>query len=242
MGSSYAAGPGLGEMKPGTPARCARSTVNYATLLAARLDLMLDDQSCSGATIAHILGPWGELPAQIDAVTPETRLVTVTIGGNDLNFVGALFAASCRSAGDPRSCPEPGFPDEADYSAVERELTTLAQEVRRRAPEARLVFVQYVRVVPGQVCAATPIDPTLAARSLAVEERLFAITAKVATDNGASVLPADELSRTHTPCDATPWSNGNPLGYDGATGAPWHPNAAGMAGIAAALEQLVSRP
>ena len=40
---------------------------------------------------AHVLAPWNELPAQIDAVTPDTRLVTITIGGNDLNYIGNLF-------------------------------------------------------------------------------------------------------------------------------------------------------
>ncbi|GGC13951.1 hypothetical protein GCM10011494_35940 [Novosphingobium endophyticum] len=36
-----------------------------------------------GATTAHILGPWNELPAQIDALTDDTALVTVTIGVAD---------------------------------------------------------------------------------------------------------------------------------------------------------------
>ena len=53
------------------------------------------DVSCSGATTAHILKRWGGLPPQIDAVTPAARLVTVTIGGNDVGYVGGLMAASC---------------------------------------------------------------------------------------------------------------------------------------------------
>ena len=238
MGSSYAAGPGLGVAKPGTPARCTRSPLNYATLLAERLHLTLDDQSCSGATTAHILGTWNELPAQIAAVTRETRLVTVTIGGNDLNFVGGLFAASCRPGG-AQPCAAPSYPAEADYARTKAALEQIAAEVRRRAPRAKLVFVQYVRVVPDILCSATPVDPAWASRSRAVEERLFAITAEVARKTHALLLPVDELSRNHTPCDALPWSNGYPDGFAPTDGAPWHPNAAGMAAIAAALEHML---
>jgi phospholipase/carboxylesterase len=39
--------------------------------------LDLTDASCSGATTQHLLAPWNELPAQLDALRPDTRLVTV---------------------------------------------------------------------------------------------------------------------------------------------------------------------
>ncbi len=71
--------------------------MSYSRLLAAQLRLRLTDASCGGATTAHVLAPWNELPAQIDAVTSDTRLVTITIGGNDLNYMGVLFAASCHA-------------------------------------------------------------------------------------------------------------------------------------------------
>ena len=85
LGSSYAAGAGIGTLVPGTPQRCGRTGNNYARQLAARLHLDLIDASCGGAKTSHTLGPWNELPPQVDAVTPATKLVTITIGGNDLN-------------------------------------------------------------------------------------------------------------------------------------------------------------
>lgn len=96
LGSSFAAGAGIGPLQAGTPERCSRTTNNYATLLAARLDLNLVDASCGGATSEHVLRGWSELPPQIDALDRETRLVTITVGGNDLGYVGWLFASSCR--------------------------------------------------------------------------------------------------------------------------------------------------
>jgi len=98
MGSSFAAGSGFGPIKPGTPQRCGRSTENYAAVLAAQLDLALIDVACGGSTTVHVLGPWNELPPQIDAVTAETALVTITIGGNDIGYVGYLLGQSCQRA------------------------------------------------------------------------------------------------------------------------------------------------
>lgn len=240
MGSSYAAGPGIGPVRPGTPARCARATNNYASLLAEALHLALVDASCSGATSAHLLGPWQELAPQIDAVTADTRLVTVTIGGNDLGFVTGLFAASCRAGSVPGPCPAAPASGESQYAELEARLHALARAVHARAPAATLVFVQYLTVVPPAPCDRAAIAPQDARAAAAVARRLAAITARVAAGEGARLLAADRLSRDHTPCSPEPWSNGFRAGYDMRQGAPWHPNAAGHAAIARALAAMLA--
>lgn len=244
MGSSYAAGAGIGPLQPGSPERCQRTTNNYPSLLAQHLTLKLTDVSCGGATTAHLLSAWNELPAQLDAVTGEARLVTVTIGGNDINYMGALFGGSCRagvvvSRADP--CPPPVHPDAGQYAQLESALTSIAKEVARRAPRATLVFVQYLTAVPEQPCAATAITPQDAANGREIGRRLAGITARVAATQGAMVLPADEMSRNHTACDTEPWSHGLNVGYDSRQGAPWHPAPAGHAAVAAALGRLLQR-
>lgn len=241
LGSSFAAGPALGALQPGAPERCMRTLANYPARLAQQLRLTLTDVSCSGATTEHILGAWGELAPQIDAVTAETDIVTVTIGGNDLNYVGSLLSASCGPDGkmtigsESFTCPPRQWPSEADYVRVEANLREIARQVRIRAPRARLVFVQYLTLVPRTLCAAAPLSEADAEAARAVGLRLAAITASVAQEAGAMLLPADELSRAHTPCDAVPWAVGFPRGYDGSQGAPWHPNTAGMMAVADAL-------
>jgi lysophospholipase L1-like esterase len=238
MGSSFAAGPGLGSPKTGTPARCARDERSYPTLLAQLLRLRLVDVTCSGATTEHILRPWDELPSQLDALTADTRLVTVTIGGNDVNYVGNLFAASCDPAATAQPCAPVRLPNEADWSKLEVNLREIVAQVRSRAPKARLVFVDYVTLVPKrETCPALRMSSDVSAAIGQLGERLAHITARVALENGAELLPASALSRGRTPCGEQPWSVGAP---GTGSGAPWHPNVTGMSGIAKALARRLS--
>lgn len=268
MGSSFAAGPGVTPMTEGTPARCARSQHNYAQELARDRQLTLVDVSCSGATTAHILGPWNELPPQIDAVTPDTRLVTITIGGNDVGYVGGLMAASCRdvpgmtrseqalamcremaayrqraeaaASASPSTSPaarQPASPGaEASWADLETSLRRIVTTIRQRAPQARIIFVDYVTMVGnGALCDQAPLADSDAAQARSTATRLARLTETVAQSEGAEVLKASDLSATHTPCDAQPWSTGLYPAPGQPQGAPYHPNAAGMRGIAEAL-------
>lgn len=245
IGSSMAAGPGLGQPKPETPARCWRTFANYPTLLAEKLRLTLIDVTCGGAKTEHVLGPWNELPAQIDAVTPDTRLVTITIGGNDLNYVGALVAAGCDEngkftyQGQSVDCPSARAPDEDDFANVAKNLDEIALQVKKRAPGATLMFVEYLQLIPETLCAATPIASEHAASARAIANRLAEITANNAQRHGALLLPVHNRSASHTPCDETPYTNANPAGYDQSDGMIWHPNSAGMIAVANWAEQML---
>lgn len=246
MGSSFAAGPGIPDYYEAKPAPCYRSTGNYAHLLAARLNLALTDVSCSGATTAHLTGsralPDGpSLPPQLDALTADTRLVTVTIGGNDIAYIGRLSTAACNMEAamswDKEKCPNPPMPDEAAYTALASSMDTIAKEVRRRSPDARLVFVDYLTILPPSGdCPALHLFDFDADKSREVARRLAAITARAAADNGADLVKSSELSAAHDACAADPWMNGAPP----AKGAPFHPNAKGMAAVADALDKLLA--
>ena len=233
LGSSFASGPDLGPPRPGTPPRCTRSAVSYPALLAQRLKLSLDDQTCSGATTEHVLGPWNELPPQIEAVTAETRLVTATIGGNDIYYSSGLIAAACKGgtfmlAGNPRPCPPRKVVEESAYGSLKRNLTQIIAEVRRRAPKARLIFVEYPTMVPRHLCSLTPLSAEDAAENRKKAARLAAVTEKVARKGGAEVILMDRLGQTHTGCSEHPWINGFPAPAAGGDGIAWHPNRAGM--------------
>ncbi|WP_082456352.1 SGNH/GDSL hydrolase family protein [Novosphingobium sp. Leaf2] len=245
IGSSYAAGPMLPPAKPSWPARCGQSFNNYPTLLAERLGMELIDRTCSGATTEHVLGPWGEVPPQISSVTADTRLVTITIGGNDLSYVGNLFSANCafnaRVIATPgakaRACGPIRVPVEPDYARDEAQMTEIARRIRSMAPQARIVFVQYPRPLPraGALCAATPISEANAAIVREIGRRLVDITNRVAKETGSLVVDMAHASIDHSPCDKVPWMIGAPQGYDGRLGLQWHLNKLGMQSTANAV-------
>lgn len=237
MGSSYAAGIAIGPLAPDTPKRCGRTENNYPHLLAMRAHLDLVDVSCSGATTDHILSNWNELPPQLDSVTSDTRLVTVTIGGNDVNYVRDLMRAVCAKAGaEPTTgCPPAQATTEATWTALEKNMRLIAREVHRLTPKSRLVFVEYLRVIPeDRTCASLPLSPAQLAQGRATIRRLVSLTAKVARQEGAYLLPASTLSKGHETCSSEPWAQGYPAQAVG-----WHPTAAGHAAVADKLAQLV---
>ena len=240
LGSSYAAGPGIVPVVQGSPVRCARSQLNYPHQLAQLRDLQLIDASCSGATTAHLLGPWNELPPQLDALTADARLVTVTIGGNDLAYMGSLMAASACVADAP--CNAVKQPTEQDYAALGQRLARIAAEVHRRSPQAQLVFVDYFTVLPPQGgCTAAPLQAGDATALRGVAARLAQLTAAAAREGGALLLPLAALSADHGVCSAQPWLNGFQRPPGDVPFAAYHPTSAGMAAAARALDALLPR-
>jgi lysophospholipase L1-like esterase len=247
MGSSFAAGPGIATYAEDPAGPCFRSTQNYGHQIARRHALTLADVGCSGGVTAHLLGPRGAIPAQLDAVTADTRLVTITIGGNDLNYMTRLTGASCialaPASGVTDKCPAiPDMPTEADYAGLAERMNKIVAEVRRRAPAARLVFVDYLAVLPATgLCPGTPLAASEADLDREIARRLAAITAKAAADGNADLIKASRLSVNHDACSAAPWMNGYPRPGAPVAGAAYHPNQAGMTAIAEALDRLIWR-
>ncbi|HEX6696055.1 MAG TPA: GDSL-type esterase/lipase family protein, partial [Solirubrobacteraceae bacterium] len=108
LGDSYAAGPLIPNQQL-DPLGCLRSDHNLAHLAAATLGRSLADASCSGATTADMTAPQDVTPGpanppQLDALTADTQIVTLQIGGNDIGFTSILencatanpFAHPCR--------------------------------------------------------------------------------------------------------------------------------------------------
>lgn len=253
LGSSYAAGPGVGQQATDSPGRCGQSAENYARQVAGALKLKLVDRSCGGATTADILGggPLG-LPAQIEGVAADARLVSVTIGGNDVRYMADLSVGVCHKSPElfpeparARACAPPaGFDLEKAFATVEANLRTIATETHRRAPQARLVFVDYVTVLPaGAPCPGVNLTQADMDELRTRAERLEHITAKVAKDAHADLVMASTLSRGHDACAADPWVWGYVARREAGGWGPvsFHPRPPAMTAIAGALEQTLKR-
>ena len=244
LGSSFAAGPGI---EPILDPGCGRSGNNYAHLVAARLGYDLVDVTSGGATVADVLDrpqqllTGGTVPPQVDAVGPDADLVTVTVGGNDVEYLLTLLRCSYRV--DPAGAPASAaayFGTPVDPSAVDTALAALparlaglVDAVRQRAPRARVVLVDYLTVVPDRAGAALPMSEEHRLLCAGIGRRLEAATAAAARGSGADLVAASLVSRDHAVGSAEPWVTGWEFGDLLAGGvAPYHPNAAGMRAVA----------
>ncbi|GAA4736335.1 SGNH/GDSL hydrolase family protein [Modestobacter marinus] len=255
LGSSFAAGPGI---EPILDPGCARSGGNYPHLVAERLGYDLVDVTSGGATIDDVLTrpqallAGGTVPPQVDAVGPDADLVTVTVGGNDVEYLLTLLR--CSSRADPEGTPLPArafFGTPIDPAAVHAALAVLpgrlaglVGEVRRRAPRARVVLVDYLTVVPDRATPAFPMSEEHRLLCADVGRRLEAATAAAARDSGAELVAASAVSRDHAVGSADPWVTGWVFGdLLGGGVAPYHPNAAGMRAVADLLtDRLTAAP
>ncbi len=252
LGSSFASGPGV----PRTiDPSCARSSGNYAHLLAAALELQLEDVTCASATTANLtdtpqtllLG--GQRPPQLDSVTATTDLVTITIGGNDVNYIGDLWRNSCSAPNNAPvpavfaslcAPPSPGATQEA-LASVTAKLTSTVLAVKSKAPEARVVLVDYLTLLPqnAEPCAALPLSSEQIKYSLDVARRLQLATKHAAQRAGAELVELSKASRGHGVCSDDPWVTGWGFSPDFLVGGtvPYHPNAAGMSAAADLLAE-----
>jgi lysophospholipase L1-like esterase len=247
LGSSFAAGPWVGRRRPGSPRRSGRSSSNYASLFAARAGFTLRDVTFTGATAAELLdGQDGAGPPQIEAVTPDTDLVTLTCGGNDVGYIGRLMLGSLR-------WPWNALPGARREAAETDELTSerldglgatfdrLLTEVRQRAPHARIVMVDYLTILPPDPSVPTGRLPApVASWGRSVATRLSAETRAAAARHDCGFVAASEASRDRHAWSPFPWTRR--YGIWPRDGAPFHPNQAGMRAVADLLEAAVSDP
>ncbi len=242
LGSSMAAGPGISPRADGAPFLAGRSARNYPHLVAERLGLDLVDVTYSGATTANVLAESQHgAPPQADALNGTEELVTVTIGGNDVGYVPMLFAAGLPSP--MRSLPMLGgrLREMLDPSARDRaldEVATSLEEVgrtlRQRSPRAKVLFVDYLTLLPPQGISAPPLSDADVDTGRHVAARLEQLTAAAAVETGCGLVAAAEHSRAHHAWSPDPWTTAFDLWalVNPGRPKPLHPNAAGMRVVA----------
>ena len=243
LGSSFAAGFGLGSRLEGSSYACLKSSNGYPQQLAKMLNLSLEDMTCSGATTTQVFhgGQYFQGP-QIDALSENTQLVTLTTGGNDVSYVGDLTFLAARSRGGVMGSllglwPKKLKPTEdRAFPKLHNELLAMLREIRRRAPHARIVVVTYPAVLPlSGTCPRLGINAADAIVMRQVGDLLAEVTRTSAQEAEVSVVDMAKLSLGHDACAATPWVNG----ATPAQGAKFHPTLAGASATAAEIRNAV---
>jgi lysophospholipase L1-like esterase len=250
LGSSFAAGPGI---EPVAEAAAMRSKKNYAHQLADRLDARLVDLTVSGATTANVIDTPQQItedltfPPQLDGVPADADVVTITAGGNDLQFAGAmLYAAWRRTDTDSPLVPMLGqmFPNGIPVptdDAIEQAtagLVRVIEKARTVAPTARIVLVDYLTVLDGDSVSSTPFTEEEVGTFLVIQDAIGKVFRDAAEQTGTDLVLASQLSLDHALGSADPWVQ--PFIQDMMrTAGSFHPNEAGMTAIAVELERLL---
>lgn len=240
LGSSYAAGAGLGPRQPGSPILCQRSDNGYPSRLARKLGLPLVDMTCSGSVTKHVLlGGQYFQDAQIRTLNAKTRLVTLTAGGNDVGFVRDLFLMASRNSdtwsgwlvrklwGGPPTLAN------RDFAKLSATLTSILREIHRRSPMAKIVVATYPAVLPPSgTCPQLSLTASDADIMRQVQSETAAVTSRVAMQEGAIVVNMTALGSDHSACSHAPWTSG----WGPIRKSPFHPNLAGAQATADAIE------
>lgn len=241
MGDSYAAGAAIAPLDPAADPRCSQSALNYAHVIARRtLTQKFTDVSCSGAdTDDYTTSQFPGVAPQLDALDPKTRLVTMTIGGNDADVFGGAIAACVSAAfSDPAGNPCERAHGRAFVDLVEKQtypnLMRTLKQVRRAAPRARVAILGYPRILPtkgspactGTMLVAQGDVPYLNTLQKTLNDRVR----RAAQKNGVKYVDMWDVSAGHDACQApgTRWVE--PMAPINA--APVHPNARGEAAMA----------
>jgi hypothetical protein len=250
LGDSYAAGPLIPNQQL-NPLGCLRSDRNFAHLAAASLGRSLADVSCSGAktddmTAPQDVTPGPPNPPQFNALTADTQIVTLQIGGNVIGFTSILqncatanpFAHPCRD-----KYVVNGRDTLADkIAATAPKIAAVLQGIHARSPNARVFVINYAAILPetGSGCwPQVPIGFTDVPYLRGVEKNLNAMLAQQAAANGARIVDDYTASIGRDACKSSSTRWVEPL-VPGNAAAPFHPNARGEAGVAAAVVGAVS--
>jgi lysophospholipase L1-like esterase len=241
MGDSYAAGSLV------LPAKelltCARSAVNYPSLIAKDLQpATFRDVTCGGATTTHFANPQpgiitGTAAPQYDALSEDTTVVSVGIGGNDIGLVGLAFSCvNLLPQGVGTSCKATNTAGGVDKLAQKIDAFapiygTVIAQIRQRAPHAKILMVGYpTGIRKGGCWPVVPVWSQDADYLQAALTRLNKRMAEQAEAHGATYVDLATPSVGHDMCKpaGTRWIEGLIPSVTTNGLVPLHPNAAGL--------------
>lgn len=138
-GDSYTSGNGAGFTDGG---KCYRSTKTWGELYAADLrtkglTVNVNNVACSGGVVR-------DLDDQIPAVTPDTDLVLLTIGGNDIGFTNIVAQCFAPVVFDPANCSKAINAGKRGVPAVQSGALARLQALKARLRRgAKVAVVSY---------------------------------------------------------------------------------------------------
>lgn len=241
LGDSYSSGPGI---PPQTDTLCGRSDRNYPSLVASAVGAdAFTDVTCAGADTTHMAGRQESAPPQLDALRPDTTLVTLGVGGNDLDLTGVItrcvlvaylspYGSPCKHSFTLFGTDEVG----SRINTTAPKIDAVLKEIHTRSPQARVLLVGYPSLLPddGTSCRETiPLAVGDFGWVRDKEKHLNTMLAQQAHVYDADYVDTYGPSVGHDACQAagTRWIEP----ADSVEGAGFHPNATGHWSMADAV-------
>jgi alpha-tubulin suppressor-like RCC1 family protein len=271
LGDSFQSGQGAGDYEPGTDEGdgngCRRSFNAYAHRLVAdgAVNLTLDFRACNGAVMADFYntqhrgtdttpfqGP------QLLALGPDTKLVTIGIVGNNLDFSGTLKNCIYTASGNVivsipltwwRSCARnQGAGVDAKIASLQSgqlhtDLLALYRSVRYFAPNARVIVVDYPQFFQADGSGGYPgCQGIRSSDQVWINEKIRQADEAIdatATEAGFEHVSMTDVLAGHAECTSDPGINGIR-----ATDlvASFHPNSLGHQLMASRIEDHLRHP
>jgi lysophospholipase L1-like esterase len=137
LGDSYSSGLGAGSY--GSSGACKRSSNAYPQLWAnSHAPSAFAFVACSGAKTQDVL------TGQVGAVTADTSLVTISVGGNDAGFAGVM--TDCNISSDAVCVQRNQQAQTYARNELPAKLDGVYAQIRSRAPSARVLVVGYPHI------------------------------------------------------------------------------------------------
>jgi lysophospholipase L1-like esterase len=234
LGDSYTAGIGAGDISasllyfdPRNPNQppCLQASPGYPDVLDARNDVKLTvNAACAGSTATMV-------PLQVQAASAasllnaETDLVTITAGGNDVNFLNVLQTCLLHPVKDCKAAVKAA--EATAKTEVLPALTSAYAAIRAKAPNAKIVAVGYPHLFSPEFPGSTVLADKAAEEFNKGTDTLNKIIEKAAKKSPGTVYVdvTDEFDG-HGVGSPDSWFvlNANPL-----DGVSFHPTATGYA-------------
>ena len=224
---------------------CFRSSNNYPSQLASLLHIEdLRDRSCIGASTAELTGSQPTrngmtVPPQLDALSERTDLVTVGIGANNHGLY-ARMATVCRRSAQICRLHDRRVLLGAIVDQVRPALVSALQQVRQRAPRARVLLVGYPQLLPPR--GGCDLLPRMRGKDRAtfrdISLRLRQGMRDAAREVGVEFVDFYAVSAGHDICAPHPWVQGR---VGNRRGAGMHPLATGQVALARTIEEVLRR-
>lgn len=196
LGDSYSSGLGAGSY--GDSGSCKRSSNAYAQLWAnSHAPSAFSFVACSGAVTGDVLAD------QISAVTSDTSLVTISVGGNDAGFADVM--TDCNLGSDDTCVNRNAEAQAFARAELPGRLDGVYAQIRDRAPSAQVVVLGYPHIYQLNGDCSVGLSETKRAAINGSADVLADVTAARAAAYGFTFVDARSSFAGHEICSAGDW-------------------------------------